>query len=205
MKLNAVIVFVKNPELGKVKTRLASTIGAEYALKVYSALLHHTQQILVSLPAHIRVYFSERVELNQGWRSNECSLLVQRGNHLGERLNNAFRETFQLGYKKVVVIGSDCLEIRSEHLTSSFEVLSNNDVVIGPTYDGGYYLLGMKQIYPQLFANKSWSTSEVYPQTLTDIEHIHLSWQALETLNDIDTYEDVIRSPLKVLLNTSPA
>jgi rSAM/selenodomain-associated transferase 1 len=203
--LNAVIVFVKNPELGKVKTRLASTIGAEYALKVYSALLRHTQQILISVPAHIRVYFSERLEQNQGWRSNECSLVVQRGNHLGERLNNAFLETFQLGYEKVVVIGSDCLEITSDHLTSSFEVLSNNDMVIGPTYDGGYYLLGMKQVYPQLFANKSWSTPDVYTQTLQDFEHIPASWQALETLNDIDTYEDVIRSPLKMLLNTYPS
>jgi len=197
--LNAVIVFVKNPVLGKVKTRLALSTSAEYALRVYSALLVHTQQILIPLEADLRVYYSDQVEADAGWRTERCTQHVQRGSDLGERLHNAFQETIEQGYDKVVVIGSDCLELTTAHLVSSFDVLTHNEVVIGPTFDGGYYLLGMKQFYPQLFADKAWSTPEVYAQTLRDVNHSALRWQALAFLHDIDTFEDVKQTYLRDL------
>lgn len=205
LNLNALIVFVKNPVLGKVKTRLAATTSAEDALRVYSALVSHTQRILEGLPAHIRVYYSDQLEVNQGWPDKHCTVYVQQGNTLGERLHHAFRETFDQGYRRVVVIGSDCLELTSDHLVSSFDLLTDHDVVMGPTFDGGYYLMGMTDFHPTLFAQKAWSTPLVYSQTLQDIEALNLTWQALETLHDIDTYEDVLGTPLQVLLHTSSA
>lgn len=201
--MNALIVFVKNPVLGKVKTRLAATTSAEDALRIYSALVSHTQRILEGLTADLRVYYSDQREVNQGWPGKHCTVHVQQGNTLGERLHHAFLETFEQGYRKVVVIGSDCLELTSDHLASSFDVLTDHDIVMGPTFDGGYYLLGMKHFHPALFAHKSWSTALVYAQTLRDIEAMNLTWQVLDTLHDIDTVEDVLGTPLQVLLNTS--
>ena len=102
---------------------------------------------------------------------------------------NAFSEAFSNKYDKVAIIGSDLFDLNPNHINEAFEELNNNDIVIGPAHDGGYYLLGMKSIYSQVFKNKDWGTSTVFNDTIKDLknESIHL----LETLNDIDVYDDL--------------
>ncbi len=185
----ALIIFTRNPELGKCKTRLATTIGDEGALEIYKYLLQHTANISKDIKADRYVFYSEHIEKDDLWGSGIFRKKLQSGNDLGERMQNAFAELFILGYEKVAIIGSDLLDLDAESVNKAFEKLNNHDVVIGPSVDGGYYLLAMKNPYPQIFANKDWGTSSVLKETLSDLQHsdVHL----LKELNDIDTFEDI--------------
>ena len=185
----ALIIFARNPELGKCKTRLAKTIGDEAALDVYKFLLNHTADISKQVDADKYVFYSENIQKNDLWDDVIFRKKLQKGNDLGERMLNAFNELFQMGYEKVAIIGSDLLELDAETINLAFSQLDHFDYVIGPAQDGGYYLLGMKHLYLKLFENKAWSTSTVLTDTLNDIKNskVHL----LKELNDIDTFEDL--------------
>ena len=171
----ALILFTKNPELGKVKTRLAKTIGDEKALEIYIKLLQHTKEIVQELDVDKFVFYSEAVIDDDIWEPSKFNKKVQFGSDLGSRMHNAFGDLFQLDYQSVCIIGSDCYELNSEIIAGAFDDLTRNDVVIGPTFDGGYYLLGMNKLVPELFENKNWSTETVYNETLTDFKNLALS------------------------------
>jgi rSAM/selenodomain-associated transferase 1 len=188
---NRLIIFVKNPELGKVKTRLAQTIGNEQALHIYLRLLDHTQTISSKVAANRAVYYTDFIDTNDLWPEAQFQKYLQTGNNLGERMKNAFATAFAEGFKKVVIIGSDCPQLNQAHIAEAFDLLSAHEVVIGPAVDGGYYLLGMKRLIPELFTNKIWSTPKVLSQTIADFERLHLSYYRMETLRDIDTAEDL--------------
>ncbi len=190
---NVVIVFIRNPELGKVKTRLAKVIGQEAALNIYIQLLEHTEQVLSSLTCDIAVYYSNQIEQNDIWNKPSYKKHLQIGEDLGERMCNAFAEQFNLKYQKVVIVGSDLFDLKPNHITEAFEALEQNDVVIGPAKDGGYYLLGMKQLIPEVFQNKNWGTETIFNDTLKDLKSYTI--KILETLNDIDTFEDLEAYP----------
>lgn len=185
----ALIIFTRNPELGKCKTRLATIIGDEGALEIYKYLLQHTVNISKNIKADRFVFYSEHIKKEDLWESGIFRKKLQNGNDLGERMQNAFAELLNLGYEKVAIIGSDLLDLDAENVNDAFEKLDHYDVVIGPSMDGGYYLLAMKNIYPQIFANKDWGTSSVLKETLSNLQHsnVHL----LKELNDIDTFEDM--------------
>ena len=183
----AIIIFVRNPELGKVKTRLAAKIGNEKALEVYIKLLEHTRDILSGLEADKFVFGTEPFNLH--WRG--CINEIQTSGDLGSRMSNAFHLVFAKGYDRVIIIGSDCLELTKHHIEEAFAALNENDIVIGPATDGGYYLLGMKKLHGQLFENKSWSTDLVFRQTMDSINQSGLPIFSLEWLNDIDTEKDL--------------
>ena len=189
----ALIIFTRNPELGKCKTRLAETIGDEPALEVYKHLLNHTSSISKDVKADRYVYYSENIINEDLWDSAIFRKKIQKGEDLGERMMNAFLELLQIGYEKVVIIGSDILDLNTDHINTAFTQLEFHDVVIGPAFDGGYYLLGLKNLYPNLFENKVWGTSSVLKDTLNDLQNskIHL----LKELNDIDTFEDLQHYP----------
>lgn len=187
---NAIIIFVRRPELGKVKTRLAAGIGDENALKVYNDLLLHTKSIVKNLSAAKFIFYNDQSAEEDLWSEERFYKKIQAGNTLGEKMENAFKTLFKEGYEKIIIIGSDCFELDESLINKAFEQLGKNDVVIGPANDGGYYLLGMREFYSFLFLNKKWSTDEVFSDTLKDIEANNLSYFQLSMLTDVDTEED---------------
>lgn len=186
---SALIIFTRNPELGKCKTRLAKTIGNEAALEIYKHLLKHTAEIAKKVSADRYVFYSEIIQKEDIWDPEFFKKKRQEGTDLGERMENAFSELFQLGYEKVLIIGSDLLDLNAEIISEGFQKLGQHDYVLGPAEDGGYYLFGMKQLHPKIFRNKAWGTETVCKNTHEDLqnENVHL----LKTLNDIDTFEDI--------------
>ena len=193
MTKQLVIVFVKNIELGKVKTRLAKTISNQGAFHVYSELVKITKTVIKNIDVDTYVFFSKRIEQTE-W--NNSKKFVQDGNDLGERMKNAFAKAFQDGYEAVILIGSDLPDINSAHILSGLKKLKTSNVVFGPAADGGYYLVGMTKVYNTIFDNKPWSQSNLLESTLKELQQQKLSYTLLETLNDIDTFEDLEQSNL---------
>jgi uncharacterized protein len=185
------LIFVKNPVPGTVKTRIAHTVGDERATEVYRHLLAYTQQITRLLPWKRIVYYGDFINPTDGWDGYEKR--QQTGTDLGERMLNAFSDEFAAGASRVVIIGSDCLTIQPDHLKQAFRTLDEHDVVIGPATDGGYYLLGMNQLHPFLFQNKPWSQPELLDQTLDDLKQYRLTYTLLEELSDIDEWDDYVK------------
>lgn len=183
------IIFTRNPEFGKVKTRLAAGIGEEAALRLYQILLQHTFEVTKDLNCNKAVYYSEAIPENDLWERGNFQKKHQQGKDLGQRMENAFKNAFSEGYSKAVIIGSDLYDLQEEDLKKAFLALDKNDVVIGPAQDGGYYLLGMKKLNSAVFQNKKWSTSEVLKETLEDLKNEKVC--LLEIRNDIDTLEDL--------------
>ncbi|WGD33563.1 TIGR04282 family arsenosugar biosynthesis glycosyltransferase [Olleya sp. YS] len=186
---NLIITFTRNPELGKVKTRLAKTIGKTSALAIYEKLLEHTESVLHNLDCDKAVYYSVQVRDNDIWDSSIYQKHQQSGDDLGLRMQNAFEEGFNKGYKNIVIVGSDLYDLKSKHITDAFSALKDNDVVIGPAEDGGYYLLGMKNMHSNIFKNKKWGTETVFEDTMKGLQNESVF--LLEPLNDIDTFEDI--------------
>ena len=187
----AIILFTKNPELGKVKTRLAKTIGNEKALHIYKKLLVHTQEIVTPVQADKFVFYSDFITKDDQWDTASFHKKVQYGTDLGTKMANAFQEIFKLGYQSVCIIGSDCYELNTQGIEEAFSALEKNDTVIGPTFDGGYYLLGMNAYQEALFQDKTWSTDSVYTDTIRDFKNLRLSYFDLEKLSDIDEEQDL--------------
>jgi rSAM/selenodomain-associated transferase 1 len=191
-----VIVFMKNPEKGKVKTRLAKTVGNDKALQVYQQLLRITKSVTDQLDVARQIWYSRYINNNDIWSDDDYEKHLQKGDSLGLRMQRAFNKAFADGYQKAVVIGSDCSTLSPELIEQSFQILDNHQTVIGPARDGGYYLLGMSAFYPSLFENKSWSTSTVFKETIHQFKEMNLSYKSLPVLNDIDTEKDLLASNL---------
>ena len=183
------LIFTRNPELGKCKTRLAATIGDSAALDVYKFLLGHTVKITSNLQAEKYVYYSEEIWQKDVWSNSIFTKKLQSGHDLGARMMNAFAEGFEAGFKKIIVIGSDMFDLSQEDLKDAFGQLEHHDFVVGPAKDGGYYLLGMKKMKPILFENKKWGTSSVLEDTLATIKNEN--YTLLPIKNDVDLYEDI--------------
>lgn len=186
----SLIIFVKNLIEGKVKTRLAKTIGNQNSLRIYGRLIEYTKKITESLNFAKIVYYSNEIESNDIWDEELYQKKVQSGITLGDRLNNAFASEFET-YDKIVLIGSDCLEISEKIILNAFSALDSYDVCIGPAKDGGYYLIGLKENHSVLFQNKKWSTEEVFTKTITDIVDLKLNYYLLPELSDIDEFDDL--------------
>ncbi|PCI94866.1 MAG: glycosyltransferase [Flavobacteriales bacterium] len=187
MEKKLLIIFVKNAKLGKVKTRLAKSIGDEKALEVYNQLVEITEKATQQLIVHKRVYFSEEI-IEEKWQ--KTSKHVQKGAGLGEKMQKAFKKAFKDGFEKIILIGSDLPEISAEIIQEGFDSLDKNEVVFGPAEDGGYYLVGMKKSQPFIFENKPWSNPKLLETTLKELGKQDVSFSLLKILNDIDTFED---------------
>ena len=186
------MIFVRNPELGKVKTRLAKTVGDKRALEIYNDLLQYTRDVSTNCTSEKAVFYSHFIDDFDGWSNVVYQKFVQEGgNDLGVRMHNAFKLAFEKGYDIVVLIGSDCLELSTNDIEEAFFSLEKKDVIVGPAKDGGYYLLGMNKLYHQLFENKTWSSENVLLDTLLDIENLNLTYQLLDTLSDVDYEQDL--------------
>lgn len=188
------IIFVKNPMLGKIKTRLAADVGDDRALEIYKRLLSKTHQVTKSGEFSKWVFYSDWLDKNDIWQDGYEKKL-QKGTDLGERISNAFQSGFESGYNHICIIGSDCFDLEGDSLSNAFDNLNTHDFVIGPANDGGYYLLGMNSYYPELFQNKDWSTDKVLPQTISGIKSVSKTFHLLTELSDIDTLEDLQKFP----------
>ena len=193
MHKNLLLIFTRNPELGKAKTRLAKTVGDETALEIYKFLLQKTCDISSKVNADKAVYYSIKIRENDIWNENTFQKHQQVGEDLGIRMLNAFKNGFEAGYQKVMIIGSDLYDLTSKNIENAFLQLDNNDVVLGPAEDGGYYLLGMNTLQENVFRNKNWGTETVRKDTLADLKDKKV--KLLEFKNDIDVYEDIIDIP----------
>ena len=191
MTKELIIVFVKNIKLGKVKTRLAKTIGDQGAFEAYSELVKVTEKATENITTDKRIYFSEAI-VETKWKNDYKA--VQVGADLGLRMKNAFITGFENGYNRIVLIGSDLPDIDSKHLQNGLDALKNNETVFGPAEDGGYYLIGLNKMHNFIFENKPWSQSNLLKETLKELEQKNISYSLLETLNDIDTFEDLEKS-----------
>jgi len=191
MSKNLLIVFVKNIILGKVKTRLAKTIGDVGAFNIYYHLFSITEKESGKTDADRHIYFSD-VIIPSGWDGGKK--FVQEGEDLGERMKNAFQHGFDQGYDNIVLIGSDLPNITKEIIDTGFNALSENNIVFGPAHDGGYYLIGMSEMNTTVFENKPWSQSVLLDVTLQELSEQKVPVSLLESLNDIDTFEDLIQS-----------
>ncbi|MBN4081688.1 TIGR04282 family arsenosugar biosynthesis glycosyltransferase [bacterium AH-315-C07] len=194
MNKDLLLIFVKKPELGKVKTRLAESIGDMNALVIYKKLLLHTRYTVSKLKADKVIFYSESIQADDLW--NDIGTKEgQIGINLGSKMENAFKSGFNKDYDRLVIIGSDCHEINHSIIDNAFEKLNSCDVVIGPSNDGGYYLLGMNKLHP-LFSNKQWSHPTVLESTIKDCESQKLNVEMLQSLNDIDHLDDLLNSSL---------
>ncbi|PTM04998.1 MAG: glycosyltransferase [Bacteroidetes bacterium] len=188
MSKKLLIIFVKNIKLGKVKTRLAKTVGDDQAFTIYKALVEVTEKATSKIEVDKRIYFSDAI-VDDIWPNDIKT--VQKGNDLGERMNNAFQDGFNDGYSEIVLIGSDLPKITKTVINKGFMSLKQNEVVFGPAEDGGYYLVGMSNFHPCIFKNKVWSTSNLLDVTLLELKQKNINPSLIETLNDIDTFEDL--------------
>lgn len=194
MEKRLVIVFAKNIVLGKVKTRLAKTIGDNAAFEVYKHLIDITEQETLRLTdCDLRVYFSD-VVIQAKWPNTDK--FVQQGDDLGERMFNAFQDGFDDGYTHIIGVGADLPDLSAEIMRKGLEALQSYDTVFGPSEDGGYYLIGMNRLIPEIFENKPWSTDDLLTITLRELSMFGISYVTLNELNDVDTIEDLRNSSI---------
>ena len=192
---NAILFFIKHPTPGKVKTRLASTIGPDAAANAYRGL---TAAICPILPEDVSLYVHfDPPELHREVEEWLTPMLRRRPNYipqvagdLGHRMHHAFRTAFNNGHLKVAIIGSDCVDISSSTFDQTWQALETSDGVIGPSADGGYYLLAMSSLHPSLFRNIPWSSPQTLAKTLESARQSNLTIHLLDVLEDIDTEAD---------------
>lgn len=185
------IIFYRNPELGKVKTRLAASIGETKALWVYTKLSEHAREITKYLPLTKVVFYTAEVKSGDIWPDELYKKALQAGGDLGERMYNAFSWGFESGYDSICIIGTDCYELTTGIIEDAFSALHTADVVIGPAADGGYYLLGMRTLREDVFRHKQWSTETVFADTIKDLAMDTTSYLQLPMLRDVDTENDL--------------
>ena len=195
--MKALILFLKYPETGKVKTRLGAEVGFELAAELYRLFIQKTfelghnssaQKVFVAFePADREAEFCEFIP-------KKFSVFPQEGKNLGERMLNAFQYAFVRGYKNVAILGSDSPTLPLEKIDDAFEKLGKSDLVLGPAEDGGYYLIGLNQAHPGLFENIEWSSSSVMQTTIERAEKLRLQYKLLSVWYDVDTRETLLRA-----------
>lgn len=191
MKKNSVLLlFTKNVEKGKVKTRLASTVGDDKALEIYEQLLDYTISVVDKLDFPKHVYYAWKIEGQDRWSRINFHKKLQMEGNLGEKMQHAFKSSFDEGIEKVIIIGTDCAEINTKDIEQAERLLDENEVVIGPALDGGYYLLAMRNMHNCIFENKPWSTEKLFDLTIKELENKGVKYALLDPKSDIDYEED---------------
>ena len=183
------IVFCKNPVKGKVKTRLAKKIGENQTLHIYNRLIKKTFSVVKKLNQDKAIFYSDFIPKNAPWANVFEYNNLQKGKSLGERMENAFIWAFESKFNPVVIIGTDLWNLEKSDINNSFNKLNSYDVVIGPSYDGGYYLLGIKENQLNIFKNIPWSTNRVLKETLKKLKNKRVF--LLKEKNDIDNWKDL--------------
>jgi rSAM/selenodomain-associated transferase 1 len=190
----ALALFARFPRLGKVKTRLAATIGDGPALQLYEAFLLDVIDRLSLLPAHLFLFLADSSdEENRGLARehhfpDHLSIRSQVGKDLGQRLWNAYLELAETN-QRVVFLGVDSPTLPMSHIEEAYRELHSHPVVLGPVADGGYYLLGLSEPAPEIFQDIAWGTSQVLAQTRARLGD--RPWFELPHWYDVDRAEDL--------------
>lgn len=191
---NAILVFLKYPEPGRVKTRLAQDLDQDLVLALYKAFVRDTLDTASKIITPT-LFFTPADKQSQikNWLGSSHNYIAQKGNDLGQRMANAFHRIFDSGAGQALLIGTDIPQLSEDVLQEAFVRLKNNDIVLGPAVDGGYYLIGCtkENFMPAVFNGIDWSTDRVLEQTLAAVKRCHLSAGLLETLDDVDTALDL--------------
>lgn len=190
------LVFVREPEAGRVKTRLAAAIGDAAALRVYRRLAEHTLRAARALTAEgveVRVHYApaDAGAAVRAWLGSGPAYLPQAEGDLGVRMGDAFARAFAAGAERVVIVGSDLPELSAPLLRRAFELLDGTAAVIGPARDGGYYLLGLRRMVGGIFDGIEWSTPGVLAATLQRLRAAGVDPAMLPALADVDTVDDL--------------
>lgn len=184
-------IFAKPPVAGKVKTRLIPDLGESVATEIYRYCLNYTLNMARQSGFDYQIWLSEAssdpIFQGEAYR-------LQQGANLGSRMLQTISSQLQQATSdmpKVILIGSDCLDIASHHLQQAAEALGSHDIALLPALDGGYALIGCRKIEAQLFADVEWGTGSVFEQTLKNAKFLNYRVSILETVRDIDTLQDV--------------
>jgi len=194
----ALLYFVKYPTPGKVKTRLAKSMGFEQAAKAYRELAEENLRLLSlyrneSLSIIVMYDPPDAEEKMRLWLPGPFIYQPQVGAGLGERLIDAFEFAWGQGAKQVIAMGSDTLGFELGHLNQAFKALNGKDLVLGPARDGGYYLIGSSRSMPEVFKDIPWSTSSVLERTIDRVKQKDYSFSMLPTLEDLDDASNLIK------------
>lgn len=191
MNAEQLIVFVKAPRIGSVKTRLAKTLGPTEACDAYKQLVAAVLRGISGIKqTELRFSPDDAREEIAPWLREDWTAQPQGEGDLGARLTRAFAEAFARGAERVVIIGSDCADVKSSDIRTAWRELKNSQLVVGPALDGGYWLIGLRAPQPELFREITWSTDAVLGQTLQRAKSLGLRIQLLRILSDVDTEED---------------
>jgi uncharacterized protein len=196
MPANCLIIFTRYPEAGKSKTRLIPALGADGAALLHQQMAEYTveqanclQQILA---VDIEVWFvGGDLDLMTAWLGNDLVVQQQPTGDLGDRMCAAMKSAFSKGYQAVVIVGTDCPDLDASLLAQSFRALQHHQLAIGPAIDGGYYLIGLQSLVPELFVGIHWSTATVLQETLEIADQLDLKPLLLPCLPDIDVPQDL--------------
>lgn len=189
------LFFVKSPLAGAVKTRLAAEIGERHARALYRHFVEDSAAMLKRCDVDFRFCFwpdDSRDDFVK-WLGEGHDYQAQVGRNLGERMKNAFERLFEEGFSKVVVVGSDIPDLPERYLKDAFSVLGFCDAVIGPSRDGGYYLIGFsrKGFLPEAFDNIAWGSDSVFEHTAGILEFYEVQTHVLPLWSDVDTLADL--------------
>lgn len=194
-KDTVILVFLKPFESGNVKTRLAASVGDKLALDVYRHLVHYTMVQLERLGNEVDVVLCySRAAAPELIYGSDHHYIIQQGHDLGSRMQHAMEWAHQK-YARKLIIGTDCFELTTEIVRQACMMLHKKDVVIGPAVDGGYYLIGMKEIHSGVFKDIPWSSTQTYAATIRQLDELGLDWAPLKKLSDIDNKEDLLQYP----------
>jgi rSAM/selenodomain-associated transferase 1 len=196
MLSDQLIIFIRYPEPGKAKTRLIPALGSEGAADLHRRMSEHTlgwvRNLQNRLPISVEVrYEGGNEDLFRQWLGPAFFYRSQGEGDLGERMARAMTEALQEGKERVILVGTDCPRLQGVQVQRALEELTRNDIVFGPANDGGYYLIGVRKVIPQLFIAIPWGTGEVLAKTLRIADKMQLRVFLLEPLDDVDRPEDL--------------
>lgn len=196
MSNECLIIFSRYPQPGKTKTRMIPALGAEGAAKLQKQMTEHTlanaRKLKLSRSLNIQVYFAGGTkQLMEEWLGTDITYYPQAEGDLGKRMDSAIKNALVTEMKRVVTIGIDCPDINQSILNQAFSALKQKDLVLGPAADGGYYLIGVNRLIPELFKNINWGTETVLAETQTIANRLNLTVEYLPILRDVDRPEDL--------------
>ena len=190
--ISALIIFAREPKVGTVKTRLCQILPASFVTELYACFLKDLFSFTAAVNVDKRFLFyaadSGSIDFLRA-NADGFQLLRQAGGSLGDRMRSAFERVFKGGAGKALIIGTDCLSLTTRDFKQALAALDDHDGVVGPSLDGGYYLLGMKQLLPEIFQGIEWSSSRVLSQTLKAAKRKRWSTFLLREQEDIDTMD----------------
>lgn len=192
---SCIIVFAKAPITGHVKTRLAVNLDKTLVVNLYKNFVLDILQKIKSIKIQYKIFYDppDTEHLMAGWLGADNKFILQQGTDLGERMKNAFTAMFEDSFSRAVIIGTDFPDLPVKYILDAFAGLEKSNAVIGPTFDGGYYLIGFNKasFIPHAFDNMPWGSNRVFKNTMALFNKVNLSVHELPRWRDVDTYHDL--------------